>query len=77
MTFPPKLVPFQAFYSDAKETTLPRNVPPAKVIPGTFVLQKQDGQAEENPDIVFNRPGGRLADSLLSLLDGGRERCAY
>ena len=65
MAFPPNLVPHRGCCSGARKTTLRRNSPPAKVFPGAFVLQRQEGLAGENPDIVFNRPGGRLADSLL------------
>ena len=68
MAFPSNLVPHQGCYSSAKGTTLQRHIPPAEVIPGTFVLQKQEGLAEENPDSLFNRPEGRLADPLLPFL---------
>ena len=40
MAFPPTLVPYQAYHSDSKVTTLQRNVPPAGVSPGTLSLQK-------------------------------------
>ena len=42
-----------------------RDVPADEAVPGTLVLQKQEGLIEDNPERVFKLPGGELGPSLL------------
>lgn len=49
-----------------------RNVPPAEVISGTLVLQKQEGWVGDNPERVFKLPGGRLGPSLLYFFNAAK-----
>lgn len=51
---------------------LKRNVPPAKLVPGTLVLRKQEGRIKENPNRVFEMPGGKVGDSLRRFYNNAR-----
>ena len=44
---------------------LQRDVTADEAVPGTLVLQKQEGLIEDNPERVFKLPGGELGPSLL------------
>lgn len=59
-------------WSDANELAPQRNVPPAEVISGTLVLQKQEGWVGDNPERVFKLPGGRLGPSLLYFFNAAK-----
>lgn len=59
-------------WSDAKELAPQRIVPPAEVISGTLVLQKQEGRIGDNPERVFKLPGGRLGPSLLYFFNAAK-----
>ena len=72
-TFPGRLAAAARVRANEVLLSLKQNVAPAQVVPGTLVLRKQEGGSEDNPDLVFDMPGGcKLGDSLQTFFNTAR-----